>query len=100
MKCACGCGHEVDLPNHIDLQGEDVWDIPVSNQVIMFFQCAMCLREKPEGVSPGEYSQLSVGLTRHGLQVWCRRHDANVIHIDFQNACHPASNKLDNHEGN
>ena len=31
-----------------------------------------------------EYMRLDVGFTKAGLQVWCRRHDANVVHIDFR----------------
>ena len=30
-----------------------------------------------------EYSRLDIGFTSIGVQVWCRRHDANVVHIDF-----------------
>ena len=28
-------------------------------------------------------SRLDIGFTSIGVQVWCRRHDANVVHIDF-----------------
>ena len=31
-----------------------------------------------------EYMRFDVGFTAKGIQVWCRRHDANVVHIDFQ----------------
>ena len=31
-----------------------------------------------------EYSKLDVGFTNIGLQVWCRRHEINVCHIDFE----------------
>lgn len=31
-----------------------------------------------------EYMRLDVGFSNIGLQVWCRRHDANVVHIDFE----------------
>ena len=29
------------------------------------------------------YTKLDVGFTDIGIQVWCRRHDANVVHINF-----------------
>ena len=29
------------------------------------------------------YSALDVGFTDRGLQVWCRRHQLNVVHVDF-----------------
>ena len=31
-----------------------------------------------------DYTKLDVGFTESGLQVWCRRHDTNVVHIDFE----------------
>ena len=30
-----------------------------------------------------DYSRLDIGFTSIGVQVWCRRHDVNVVHIDF-----------------
>jgi hypothetical protein len=41
-------------------------------------------------VSPRDYQQNDIGWTELGLQVWCRRHQANIAHIDFQGAQHPA----------
>jgi hypothetical protein len=65
--------------------------IPNSNEIISFFHCRRCLEEIPDGVAPREWAQNEVGFTKLGLQVWCRRHDANVIHIDFQGVQHPAN---------
>jgi hypothetical protein len=31
-----------------------------------------------------DYTKLDVGFTNTGIQVWCRRHDANVVHVDFE----------------
>jgi len=65
--------------------------LPVTNEIEGFIHCQHCLREKPDGVSPREYAQLEVGFTVQGLQIWCKRHEMNVMHIDFQGAKHPAT---------
>ncbi len=31
-----------------------------------------------------DYTVLDIGFTDMGLQVWCRRHERNVCHIDFE----------------
>lgn len=49
-----------------------------------YLHCAKCLEELPEDQSPAEFARLSVGWTRLGLQVWCHRHDLNVINLDFK----------------
>ena len=55
----------------------------ITNQIV----CSKCEIEFMKGRtgSPSlqKYSLLDVGFTKRGLQVWCRRHDVNVVHIDF-----------------
>ena len=50
--------------------------------------CGRCADDVTEGRAGGssmaEYMRFDVGFTAKGIQVWCRRHDANVVHIDFQ----------------
>jgi hypothetical protein len=41
---------------------------------------------RADGLSLREYTALDVGFTGRGFQVWCRRHDQNVVHIDFEGA--------------
>ena len=69
--------------------------IPATNGIKMFFHCRECLneyfRDKIADQSPADYSKLDVGFTDLGIQVWCRRHELNVAHIDFEGACHPAN---------
>ena len=62
-----------------------------------FLHCPSCLSElknaKTEedfsligavaGESQMSYSRFEVGWTNQGFQVWCTRHNINVIHIDF-----------------
>jgi hypothetical protein len=60
------------------------------NEIVSYIHCAKCLEEIPDGVSPMEWSQVQAGWTVKGIQVWCNRHDLNVMHMDFQGAKHPA----------
>jgi len=64
----------------------------ISNKLSIhaFLHCSLCLQELPDGQSPQQFSRLDVGWTPHGLQVWCRRHGVNVLHVDFEGAQHPA----------
>ncbi|TFH54279.1 MAG: hypothetical protein E4G89_00320 [Methanothrix sp.] len=65
------------------------------NQIQLYLHCALCLAEwkagKAKGHSPSSYSSIEVGWTELGLQVWCKRHDCNMCHIDFEGAQHPAN---------
>jgi len=58
----------------------------VTNKITMFMHCKLCLDERPPDISPREYAQLEIGFTVPGFQVWCRRHEANVIDVDFEGA--------------
>ena len=66
-------------------------DIPNDNQIAMFFHCGLCTAEVPDGVSPQEYADNDVGFTVQGFQVWCNRHECNIIHMDFEGTQHPAN---------
>lgn len=67
--------------------------LPVTNGIKMFYHCRKCLEQfetDPEarGKSRGEYARLEVGWTEQGLQVWCARHNLNVLHVHFEGLCH------------
>ena len=62
----------------------------IPNQIVSFMHCGKCLEEKPSSLSPREWAQLEVGWTKQGLQVWCKRHECNVLHVDFEGQKHPA----------
>ncbi len=64
---------------------------PATNEIFRFFHCGLCVKEKPKELSPREWAQLEVGWTLHGLQIWCKRHECNVCHIDFEGHQHPAN---------
>lgn len=55
----------------------------MTNQIVAYFHCAKCMAELPEDTSPRDYAQLEVGWTEKGLQVWCQRHETNVVNLDF-----------------
>jgi hypothetical protein len=56
-----------------------------------FMHCALCLAERPKDISPRDFAALEVGWTHRGFQVWCRRHECNVIHVDFKGRKFPAN---------
>ena len=60
------------------------------NEIVSFFHCKKCSADIPPGMSPSDYQDIEVGSTEIGLQVWCKRHDENIVHIDFEGHDHPA----------
>lgn len=71
--------------------------LPNTNEIGAFIHCALCVAEfkaghpATRGESPGSYARLNIGWTKPGLQVWCTRHDVNVMHVDFEGQQHPAN---------
>jgi hypothetical protein len=53
------------------------------NAIIKFMHCANCMKQKPLGISPRDWANIECGWTAHGFQVWCKRCEMNVIHIDL-----------------
>lgn len=66
-------------------------DIPNTNEIKIFFHCGLCVAEKPADQSPREWTSVEVGFTPLGIQVWCKRHECNVCHVDFEGVKHPAN---------
>lgn len=58
---------------------------PNTNEIEQFMHCGLCLKDRPNGISPRDYSQTETGFTKFGIQIWCKRHECNIAHIDFQN---------------
>jgi hypothetical protein len=46
---------------------------------------------KPPNKAPREWVQIEAGFTPLGIQVWCRRCEANIVHVDFEGMRHPAN---------
>lgn len=44
-------------------------------QIVSYMHCRMCFTEnaKPQ--------LLEIGFTKAGIQIWCKRHDINVMHM-------------------
>ena len=61
------------------------------NNISLYLHCGLCMKEKPAGLSPAEWSDTQAGWTKEGIQIWCNRHEVNILHIDFQGEKHPAS---------
>ena len=53
--------------------------------------CTLCIEERPPTISPRDWQRNETGWTEKGFQVWCKRHDVNVLHVDFEGQTHPAS---------
>ena len=66
-------------------------DITNELEISAYLHCGKCLPDKPDGISPMEWSKTQAGFTPLGLQVWCNRCDCNVMHVDFEGAKHPAN---------
>ena len=60
------------------------------SEIKLFFHCRRCFEEAKGKASPADYQCIEAGWTERGFQVWCKRHDINVIHVDFEGAQHPA----------
>lgn len=56
---------------------------PDTNSIDIFMHCRNCMPLKPPDKSPRDWASLEVGWTGHGMQVWCKRCDINVVHVDF-----------------
>lgn len=59
-------------------------NLPNTFEVKHVIECKRCTESCPIGTLLQDYLRVSVGFTPYGLQVWCVRHQANVVHIDFR----------------
>lgn len=69
-------------------------EIPATNEIKLFFHCAKCAVDKPADVSPSDYADLECGWTIIGFQVWCRRCNVNIVHVDFEGRKHRANTTI------
>src|SRR5690348_9081852 len=77
--------------------------VSTEHEIQMCSHCSLCYEEWKQAQLPGQedeactgismrdYARLEVGFTKRGWQVWCVRHDCNVVNIDFEGAVHPAN---------
>jgi len=59
--------------------------------ITSYIHCKRCLAEIPDGESARTWARFEVGFTGIGMQIWCTRHQCNVVHIDFEGAQHPTA---------
>ena len=58
-------------------------EISNANEIVTHLHCGLCMDELPSGETPQSYTMYEVGFTPQGIQIWCKRHDCNVVHLDF-----------------
>ena len=60
----------------------------LQNRITQHVVCAKCEAEYLGGSTDSrslqDYAKLDIGFTNIGIQVWCRRHNTNVVHVDFE----------------
>jgi hypothetical protein len=71
-------------------KGRPSIDTMAKNNIVAYLHCKKCLDELPGGQSPRDYAAIEVGWTKWGFQAWCKRHEANMLHVDFEGLTHPA----------
>ena len=49
----------------------------------MFWHCKKCLEELPTNTAPRDWVRIEGGWTKVGFQIWCVRHEMNVLNIDL-----------------
>jgi hypothetical protein len=60
------------------------------NKIECYLQCRYCcdevgyLNSIDDHINIKHYAQVQVGLTTKGVQVWCRRHNCNIAHIEVK----------------
>jgi hypothetical protein len=60
---------------------DSVNPVPNTNEIQGYLHCALCLEESEHQTYTQE---LEVGRTKYGYQVWCKRHDCNVLHVGIK----------------
>ena len=54
------------------------------NVIRQFMHCRNCIENLPKGISPRDWAEIECGWTPHGFQVWCKRCEKNIMHIDLK----------------
>ncbi len=62
-----------------------------ANCIEGFAHCTSCFGQCPAGVTPREWARLEAGLTKRGMQIWCVRCEANLMHVDYEGQQHPVT---------
>ena len=68
---------------------EELYMKKVKNKIFSFYHCKECLDEIcakqsiGDEVSPREYANYEFGATEKGFQLWCVRHEKNILALDL-----------------
>ncbi len=69
----------------MELNNDELVDQLIRENDGFYLHCSMCMENKPDAFSLREWARLNVIRTmndnRRGLQVWCVRHNVNVMHM-------------------
>ena len=71
-----------DVANNPDTKWEQESNL---NCIGGYLHCAMCLKETED--KPYQ-PWIEAGWTKWGIQIWCRIHDVNIMHINFEGSKH------------
>ena len=55
----------------------------IENRIFSFYHCRKCLEEKGNYISARDYASFEFGATEKGFQLWCTRHEENVLALDL-----------------
>ena len=53
------------------------------NEITTYFHCQKCVDGGMNPQSFRESTNVSVGFSEIGIQVWCERHQEEVLHLNF-----------------
>jgi hypothetical protein len=51
--------------------------------ILLFFHCKNCMKNKPNNQSPQDWSRVECGWTTKGIKVRCIRCEKKIVHLDF-----------------
>jgi hypothetical protein len=60
--------------------------IKTENRIISYIHCKKCIDEIKKDriqISPSDYQMITAGFTSTGLQIWCNRHNCNVMNFNL-----------------
>ena len=52
-----------------------------SLEIELYLHCSECLKDLPETIAPRTWQDVEAGLTKDGVQIWCKRHNCNIALI-------------------
>ncbi len=69
------------MKEELECTGDHLYE----NYIARYIHCLLCVEELPDGISPRMYAHNEVGILINGdIQVWCIRHEKNVVIFDME----------------